>query len=435
MDKLIIRGGKSLNGNVRVEGAKNSILCLIAACLLGNNNIYSFSNVPFLSDTMWTLKILNHIGCKIQCIKREKTIIIDNRCVSGWSIPVDMSSALRASILFMAPLLTKFGKVKLGFPGGCLIGKRPINLHIEALEEMGVSFIFNQDTIEAYIKNDDQRLVGIDIDIKDSVGASEQIIIAATMAKGTTIIRNCSRDPEVIDMIYFLIKMGANISWEDISTVKIVGVETLLHHDNNILEHELIPDRMETGTFMMAAAVTKGNIFIENAVYNHNETVISHLQQMGVSIVQEGKGIRVIGNDYILPLNISTKAYPGFPTDVQQPMTIVQLMAQGTSVMKETLFEDRFTHMEELKQLNAQYSVSQDGKELSIYGPIKLNHCGAHMKGKDLRGTTALILCSLLCHGVSSISNLEYLDRGYYQFHRKLKSLGADIERIKVVSE
>ncbi|KAF2071640.1 hypothetical protein CYY_007048 [Polysphondylium violaceum] len=431
MEKLIIKGGKSLNGTVKVDGAKNSVLCLVAAALLGND-VYRFSNTPFLLDTFNTIKILQHLGVKIESDINDKTITIDSSGLDGWSIPFEYSCTLRASVLFMAPLLVRFGKVKIGYPGGCKIGKRPINYHVSALEAMGAVVTFSGDgvedgIIEAHLTND--RFLAADVDLKSSVGASQQIIMAATMARGNTIIRNCAKDPEVVDMTNFLIKMGARISWRDETTLLIQGVEML--SSVGLLEHEIIPDRIETSTFMIAAAITRGNIFIENGVYHHNETTISHLKQMGVTIIQERKGIHVLGkssSDTLSPLNVTTLAYPGFPTDIQQPMTIIQLMAQGKSVVKETLYENRFKHMDELKKMNAQFSVSSDGTELVIYGGNKLT--GTQVVAQDLRGCSALVLAALISEGVTIVSNLEYLDRGYYQFHTKLCSLGADIQRI-----
>lgn len=419
MEKIVVRGGKHLTGTVKVEGAKNAVLPILAATILASKGQSKLTNVPILSDVFTINEVLSHLNLTVDFNETEKEITLDATKELHYEAPFEYVSKMRASIVVMGPLLARLGHAKVALPGGCAIGTRPIDLHLKGFEAMGAEVHIENGYIEAFA--DQLKGAHIYLDFP-SVGATQNIMMAATLAKGTTTIENVAREPEIVDLANFLNRMGAKVVGAGTESIRIEGVTELTG-----TEHSIIPDRIEAGTFMIAAAVTKGNIFIEDAVAEHNKPLISKLKEMGVQFKDEDNGLRVIGPDKLKATDVKTMPHPGFPTDMQAQMTIAQVFAEGTSTMKETVFENRYMHMEELRRMNAEFKI--EGQTLVIYGPSVLQ--GAEVAATDLRAAAALIIAGLVSKGYTRVTHLEYLDRGYYEFHKKLQALGADVERIE----
>lgn len=418
MEKIIVRGGKRLEGTVKVEGAKNAVLPILAATILASVGESKLTNVPTLSDVFTINEVLHHLNLDINFSEKNKEVVVNATHELNFEAPFEYVSKMRASIVVMGPLLARLGHAKVALPGGCAIGTRPIDLHLKGFEAMGARVHIENGFIEAFA--DELKGARIYLDFP-SVGATQNIMMAATLAKGTTVIENVAREPEIVDLANFLNRMGAKVIGAGTETIRIEGVEVLTG-----TEHGIIPDRIEAGTFMVAAAMTKGNIFIEDAVAEHNKPLISKLKEMNVLITEEENGMRVIGPEKLKATDVKTMPHPGFPTDMQAQMTAVQLLAEGTSTMTETVFENRYMHMEELRRMNANFKV--EGPSLVMYGPTKLQ--GAEVAATDLRAAAALILSGLCAEGYTRVTHLEYLDRGYFEFHKKLQALGADVERV-----
>lgn len=418
MKKMIIRGGKRLEGTVKVEGAKNAVLPILAASILASKGQSKLSNVPILSDVFTINEVLHHLNLTVDFNETNKEITLDASGELNFEAPFEYVSKMRASIVVMGPLLARLGHAKVALPGGCAIGTRPIDLHLKGFEAMGARVHIENGYIEAFADTLKGARIYLDF---PSVGATQNIMMAATLAEGTTTIENVAREPEIVDLANFLNRMGAKVFGAGTETIRIEGVETLVGTD-----HSIIPDRIEAGTFMVAAATTKGNIFIEDAVSEHNKPLISKLTEMGVQFIEEKNGLRVIGPEKLKATDVKTMPHPGFPTDMQAQITIAQVAAEGTSTMKETVFENRYMHMEELRKMNGSFTV--ENQTLVIYGPAKLQ--GAEVAATDLRAAAALIIAGMIAEGYTRVTHLEYLDRGYYEFHKKLQKLGADIERI-----
>ncbi|WP_407370996.1 UDP-N-acetylglucosamine 1-carboxyvinyltransferase [Carnobacterium sp.] len=419
MEKIVVRGGKHLAGTVKVEGAKNAVLPILAASILASKGQSKLTNVPILSDVFTINEVLSHLNLTVDFNETEKEITLDATKELHYEAPFEYVSKMRASIVVMGPLLARLGHAKVALPGGCAIGTRPIDLHLKGFEAMGAEVHIENGYIEAFA--DQLKGAHIYLDFP-SVGATQNIMMAATLAKGTTTIENVAREPEIVDLANFLNRMGAKVVGAGTESIRIEGVTELTG-----TEHSIIPDRIEAGTFMIAAAVTKGNIFIEDAVAEHNKPLISKLKEMGVQFKYEDNGLRVIGPHKLKATDVKTMPHPGFPTDMQAQMTIAQVFAEGTSTMKETVFENRYMHMEELRRMNAEFKI--EGQSLVIYGPSELQ--GAEVAATDLRAAAALIIAGLVSKGYTRVTHLEYLDRGYYEFHKKLQALGADVERIE----
>lgn len=417
MEKIIVSGGNVLNGEVEVEGAKNAALPILAATILASKGKSDLSNVPLLSDIYTMKSVLSYLNVDISFDEEKKEMTLDASSKLKEETPFDFMSKMRASIVVMGPLLARNGYAKVALPGGCAIGTRPIDLHLKGFEAMGVEVHIEKGYIEASA----EQLRGAHIYLDfPSVGATQNIMMAATLAEGTTVIENVAREPEIVDLANFLNRMGAKVIGAGTETIRIEGVESLTG-----INHMIIPDRIESGTFMVAAALTKGNVLIKNAVAEHNKPLVSKLREMGVTFIEERNGLRVMGPEQLKATDVKTMPHPGFPTDMQAQMTIAQLHATGTSVMRETVFENRFMHMEELRKMNAEFKI--DGQSLMIKGGVQLQ--GAEVASSDLRASAALILAGLVSKGYTRVTNLNHLDRGYYKFHEKLKGLGADIER------
>lgn len=422
MEKIIVRGGRRLEGEVEIEGAKNAVLPILAAAILPTKGRTVLTNVPILSDVYTMNNVIRFLNVEVGMDEASKTIELDATGKLSYEAPFKYVSKMRASIVVLGPLLARLNHAKVAMPGGCAIGSRPIDLHLKGLEALGAKIKRH----DGYIEASTDGLVGANIYLDfPSVGATQNIMMAATLAKGTTVIENVAREPEIVDLANILNKMGANVKGAGTETIKIVGVEEL--HGT---EHAIIQDRIEAGTFMVAAALTKGNVLIKDAIAEHNIPLISKLEEMGVTVKEEARGIRIIGPDKLKPVVVKTLPHPGFPTDMQPQVSILQLAASGTSLLTETVFENRFMHLEELRRMNADFKV--EGNTVILYGPTDFN--GAEVAATDLRAAAALILAGLVAKNITQVTHLQYLDRGYYHFHQKLAALGAEIKRINDVT-
>ena len=418
MEKIIVHGGNRLSGVVHIEGAKNAVLPILAASILAQDGITHLANVPVLSDVYTMNKVLRFLNLKVDFDEAKREVTIDATKQVSSEAPFEYVSKMRASIVVMGPLLARLGHARVALPGGGAIGTRPIDLHLKGLEALGARIEQHDGYIEAFA----DRLQGAHIYLDfPSVGATQNILMAACLAKGTTVIDNVAREPEIVDLANILNKMGANVRGAGTETIRVDGVDQM-----HGAEHSVVQDRIEAGTFMVGAALTHGNVLIQDGIVEHNKPLISKLQEMGVQVTEEAAGIRVIGPDRLQPTDVKTLPYPGFPTDMQPQMTILQLAAEGTSTMTETVFENRFMHLEELRRMNAQYQVN--GRTVVMHGPTDFN--GAEVAATDLRAAAALVLAGLVADGYTQVTNLKYLDRGYYDFHKKLAALGAEVKRV-----
>ncbi len=419
MEQIIVHGGNTkLEGTVKIEGAKNAVLPILAATLLAEEGVTTLKNVPILSDVFTMNQVIKHLNVAIAFDEDANEVTIDATQPLGIEANYEYVSKMRASIVVMGPLLARNGHAKVAMPGGCAIGKRPIDLHLKGFQALGAKIIQKNGYIEAIA----DELIGNTIYLDfPSVGATQNIMMAAVRAKGTTIIENVAREPEIVDLANILNKMGANVIGAGTETMRIEGVDKL-----HAVEHSIVQDRIEAGTFMVAAAMTEGNVLIEEAISEHNRPLISKLTEMGAIIEEEENGIRVIGPKHLKPTDVKTMPHPGFPTDMQAQMTAIQMFAEGTSIVTETVFENRYQHLEEMRRMNADLKI--DGNIAVINGGNELQ--GAAVEATDLRAAAALILVGLRANGITRVSNLKYLDRGYYEFHKKLQKLGANVERV-----
>ena len=422
MEEIIVRGGKQLEGTVHIEGAKNAVLPILAATLLAEEGTSTLSNVPILSDVFTMNQVIRYLNTDVEFNEEAKEIKVNATRQLNVEAPYEYVSKMRASIVVMGPLLARNGHAKVAMPGGCAIGKRPIDLHLKGFQALGAKIIQKNGYIEAIA----DELVGDTIYLDfPSVGATQNIMMAAVKAKGTTVIENVAREPEIVDLANFLNKMGASIHGAGTETMRIEGVDHL-----HAVSHPIVQDRIEAGTFMVAAAMTEGNVLIDGAIPEHNRPLISKLIEMGVKITEENDGLRVIGPKALKATDIKTMPHPGFPTDMQAQMTAIQLVADGVSTTTETVFENRFQHLEEMRRMNAQVKI--DNNVALIKGASQLQ--GAEVYATDLRAAAALVLAGLRANGITRVRNLKYLDRGYYQFPKKLQQLGADVERVDTES-
>ena len=419
MEQIIVHGGNTkLEGTVKIEGAKNAVLPILAATLLAEEGVTTLKNVPILSDVFTMNQVIKHLNVAIDFDEDANEVTIDATQPLGIEANYEYVSKMRASIVVMGPLLARNGHAKVAMPGGCAIGKRPIDLHLKGFQALGAKIIQKNGYIEAIA----DELIGNTFYLDfPSVGATQNIMMAAVRAKGTTIIENVAREPEIVDLANILNKMGANVIGAGTETMRIEGVDKL-----HAVEHSIVQDRIEAGTFMVAAAMTEGNVLIEEAISEHNRPLISKLTEMGAIIEEEENGIRVIGPKHLKPTDVKTMPHPGFPTDMQAQMTAIQMFAEGTSIVTETVFENRYQHLEEMRRMNADLKI--DGNIAVINGGNELQ--GAAVEATDLRAAAALILVGLRANGITRVSNLKYLDRGYYEFHKKLQKLGANVERV-----
>ncbi len=422
MEKIIVRGGNRLSGSVQIEGAKNAVLPVIAASLLASDGKSVIRDVPALSDVYTINEVLRYLNADVEFT--DNVVTIDASRVLKDEAPFEYVRKMRASVLVMGSLLARNGRARVALPGGCAIGSRPIDQHLKGFEAMGAEVKVGNGFIDARVKG---RLVGARIYLDfPSVGATENIMMAATLAKGTTVIENAAKEPEIVDLANFLNKMGAKVKGAGTGTIRIEGVSSLRGAD-----HTVIPDRIEAGTFMVAAAITGGNVLIKGAVAEHLTSLIAKMEEMGVIFIEEKEGIRVIGPEELKATDIKTMPYPGFPTDMQSQIMALLLRANGTSMITETVFENRFMHVEEFRRMNADIKI--EGRSVILNGPTNLQ--GAEVAATDLRAAAALVLAGLTAEGITRVTELYHLDRGYVDFHKKLQALGADIERVEVASE
>ncbi|MET3697110.1 UDP-N-acetylglucosamine 1-carboxyvinyltransferase [Bacillus oleivorans] len=422
MEKIIVRGGNRLEGIVKVEGAKNAVLPVIAASLLASDGKSVIRDVPALSDVYTISEVLRYIGADVSI--REGVVEVDASRELIEEAPFEYVRKMRASVLVMGSLLARNGRARVALPGGCAIGSRPIDQHLKGFEAMGAVVKVGNGFIDAEVNG---KLKGAKVYLDfPSVGATENIMMAATLAEGTTVIENCAKEPEIVDLANFLNKMGAGVKGAGTGTIKIEGVPRLYG-----TEHAIIPDRIEAGTFMVAAAITRGNVLVRGAVPEHLTSLVAKLEEMGVTIKEENDGIRVIGPDKLKAVDIKTMPHPGFPTDMQSQMMALLLCAQGSSMITETVFENRFMHVEEFRRMNADIKI--EGRSVIMNGPCELQ--GAEVAATDLRAAAALILAGLRADGMTRVTELKHLDRGYVNFHGKLAMLGADIERVSEADE
>ena len=415
-EHLLVRGGKALKGQVSISGAKNAILPIMAASLLSDGDII-LNEVPDLEDINVMAEALEILGAKV---KREgKMLIINGRGVNNCELPESVSRRMRASNLVMGALLGRLHEARVAYPGGCAIGSRPMDLHIKGFKSLGYEISEGCGFLHGKLRHAQGREIMLDV---PSVGATENIMMAAVMAPGYTVIRNAAREPEIVDLQNFINRMGARIKGAGLDTIRIEGVVKL-----GGVEHTVIPDRIEAGTFMVAAAISHCDIWVENVVVEHLQPVISKLTEVGVEILPWAGGLRLIGNKSYRPTDIKTMPYPGFPTDMQAQMMSLLATVPGTSVMVETIFENRFMHVQELRRMGADIKI--EGRVAIIKGG---QYEGATVESTDLRAGAALILAGLAAHGETKISKLEHIDRGYEKIHEKFKTLGAEIERIRL---
>lgn len=420
MEKIIVHGGNRLQGSVHIEGAKNAVLPILAASILAERDEMVLTNVPILSDVYTMNNVLKFLNLDVEFDEAHNTVRLNAAKKLSTQAPFEYVSKMRASIVVMGPLLARYGHARVAMPGGCAIGSRPVDLHLKGFEALGATI--NQQ--DGYIEAKADQLVGTNIYLDfPSVGATQNIMMAATLAKGTTVIENVACEPEIVDLANVLNKMGAKVRGAGTETIRVEGV-TALHGTT----HHVVQDRIEAGTFMVAAALTQGDILVRDAISEHNKPLISKLEEMGVTVIDEDAGVRVIGPKVLKPTNVKTMPHPGFPTDMQPQMSVLQLAAKGTSTLTETVFENRFMHLEELRRMNANFKI--EGRTVVLYGPTNFN--GAEVAATDLRAAAALVLAGLVANGYTQVTNLKYLDRGYYDFHKKLASLGAEIERVSV---
>ncbi|HIZ52877.1 MAG TPA: UDP-N-acetylglucosamine 1-carboxyvinyltransferase [Candidatus Enterococcus avicola] len=418
MEEIIVQGGNQLQGSVKIEGAKNAVLPILAATLLAEEGTTVLTNVPILSDVITMNQVIHYLNADVQFEQETNTVTINAEKPLEIEAPYEYVSEMRASIVVMGPLLARNGHAKVAMPGGCAIGKRPIDLHLKGFQALGAKIIQKDGYIEAIA----DELIGNNIYLDfPSVGATQNIMMAAVKAKGITVIDNVAREPEIVDLANVLNKMGAKIHGAGTETMRIEGVEQLVG-----VKHSIVQDRIEAGTFMVAAAMTQGNVLIEEGIMEHNRPLISKLIEMGAEITEEPAGIRVIGPKVIKPTDIKTLPHPGFPTDMQAQVTAIQALAQGVNMVNETVFENRFQHLEEMRRMNV--NVKIEGNIAIIEGNDAVQ--GTVVHATDLRAAAALILIGLRATGVTRVRNLQYLDRGYYKFHEKLQKLGANVERV-----
>jgi UDP-N-acetylglucosamine 1-carboxyvinyltransferase len=420
MEKIIIEGSHRLEGEVTISGAKNSALAILTAAILADSKC-TIKNLPDIRDVGYLKDLLLQMGAKVESSKN--TMTIDGSCINKHKIDNDLAKKMRASYYFLGALLCKFKNAEVPFPGGCDIGVRPIDLHIKGLEALGANIKISHGMIKATAT----ELVGTEIYLDfSSVGATINIMLAACMAKGITTIDNAAKEPYIVDTANFLNAMGAKIMGAGTDVIKIKGVKAL-----HGCEHTIIPDQMEAGTFMAAAVATQGDVLIKNIIPTHLEALSAKLREMGVEVTENADSIRVKSNGRMKAVNIKTLPYPGFPTDMQQPMSVLLALSEGTAIITESIFESRFKYLDELKRMGAKINV--EGRVAVIEGIKQLS--GAPVFATDLRAGAAMVVAGLAAEGQTEISNIEHIDRGYEKLEEKLIKLGAKIHRVNVAEE
>ena len=418
MDKLIINGMVPLNGEVSVSGAKNAVLPMLCASVMASNTCVTLKNIPHLHDVTTTVRLLRQMGVSVT-LDDKMNIELDPSTIKNYYAPYDLVKTMRSSILVLGPLLAKFGNAKVSLPGGCAIGSRPVEMHLDALEKMGAKINIQN----GYISAKSQKLVGSNIIFpKTTVTGTENILMASTLADGKTVISNAAREPEVVDLANFLNQMGASIRGHGTDTIEITGVSELKG-----ISYSALPDRIETGTFLVAAAITGGKIVVKNTISSHVDIIIQKLKQAGAEISTTSTTITLdMKGKRPKPVNIETGAYPLFPTDMQAQLTALNTLADGTSVIKENIFENRFMHVQEMTRMGADIRLEQNCAIISGIDEL----IGASVMATDLRASASLILVGLAANGTTEIERIYHIDRGYDCIEEKLRQLGADISRV-----
>lgn len=418
MEKLVIHGGKPLNGRIRVSSAKNAVLPIIAATMLASTPS-RLLEVPHLEDVHTICEVISSLGVKVTVDDKKQEIIFDAATLTATEAPYELVRRMRASFLVMGPLLARCGEARISLPGGCAIGSRPIDLHLKAFEALGATIEMGDGYVHAKAPN---GLKGNQVYLDfPSVGATENVIMAASMAEGKTVIENAAEEPEIVDLVTYLNSMGANIRGAGTNIIRIQGVPELKG-----AVHTVIPDRIEAGTYLIAAAMAGGDVYVENALSEHLKPVVAKLKEAGVMVEEHIDGIRVVSNGTLKAADIKTLPYPGFPTDMQAQFMALTTIAKGTSTVMETVFENRFMHVDELKKMGAQIRIED---RRAIVDGIKRLH-GAEVRATDLRAGAALVCAGLAADGETKVTQLSHIDRGYDDLVGKLKRLGADIVRV-----
>ena len=416
MEKLIIKGGRPLHGYVRVSSAKNAVLPIIVATLLPDSPS-TIIDAPHLEDVKTICSVIESLGGNI--LLRDNAMIFDTTTVDKTEASYELMSRMRASFLIMGPLLAKKRHAKIALPGGCMIGSRPIDLHLKAFEAMGAKVTVGNGYVEASVP---EGLKGATIYLDfPSVGATENILMAAAVADGKTVIENAAEEPEIVDLVTFLNSMGANIKGAGTNVIRVEGVKHLYG-----ASHTVIPDRIEAGTFIIAAAMAGGDVVVDNVLSEHLKPLLAKLGEAGVKVIKNIDSVRVISDGHIHSTDIKTLPYPGFPTDLQAQFMAMMTIGDGTSTVTETVFENRFMHVGELRRMGANIEV--EGRKAIVHGVPFLQ--GAFVRATDLRAGAALVLAGLAAHGVTEVGDLRHIDRGYDHLVEKLRGLGADIIRV-----
>ncbi|MCK5391035.1 MAG: UDP-N-acetylglucosamine 1-carboxyvinyltransferase [Deltaproteobacteria bacterium] len=417
MEKIIIEGGRKLEGEVAVSGAKNAVLPLMAACILteGKNTI---TNVPDLADVKTMVKLLEILGAEVEF---ENSILsIDSTNLDTWEAPYDLVKTMRASVLVLGPLTARFGRSRVSLPGGCAIGERPIDQHLKGLSILGAKIEIEEGYVDTIAKELRGGVIPFDV---STVTGTENLILSSVLAEGETVILNAACEPEVTDLANFLIEMGADIQGAGTDIITIEGVKKL----TPIKEYEVMPDRIEAGTFLIASVLTKGNILVKNCRFENMGALIGKLIEAGAEVTRENGGIRIKGNGEIKSIDFTTLPYPGFPTDMQAQMMTLMSIADGLSIITETIFPQRFLHTGELRRMGA--DIKLVGNSAVVRGVPSLS--GAPTMASDLRASASLVLAGLAGNGKTEVSRIYHLDRGYERLDRKLENLGARIWREK----
>jgi len=418
LQKIIINGGVKLKGEVKISGAKNAALPIMAASLLAQSECV-IHNVPKLMDVATMGKLISYLGAEVKGIEKNNTISINTKALVKYDAPYDLVKTMRASVLVLGPLIVRCGEAKISLPGGCAIGARPINLHLMGLEKMGAEIKLEH----GYVWLKAKRLKGakIYLDISTVTG-TENLMMAAALAKGVTVIENAACEPEVVDLANFLNKMGAKVSGAGRDVITIEGVDSLKG-----AEYSVMPDRIETGTYAAAAAITEGDVLLKNCIPKHLDAVISKLRETGAEVIEEADSMRVKRKGRLKASDAKTLPYPGFPTDMQAQFMALMSIAEGTSIITETIFENRFTHVSELKRMGADIKIQ--GNTAVVKGAARLS--GAPVMATDLRASASLIIAGIAAEGETEVSRIYHLDRGYEMIEEKMSALGAKIKRVQ----
>lgn len=419
MEKLIVKGGNRLVGTVKTSGAKNAVLPIIAASIMGVTPSH-FDEVPMLEDVRTISEVLKSLGIKVE--SKEKNVLdIDSTTINSYEPPCELMRNMRASFFIMGPLLARMGKARIHMPGGCAIGARPVDIHLKGFEALGVVLKQEDGFIEATTPN---GLKGATIYFDfPSVGATENVMMAAALAEGVTILENAAEEPEIVALANYLNKMGAKVRGAGTDVIRIEGVKELRGAD-----YTIIPDRIEAGTYMIAAAMTGGDVIVDNVLPEHQKPLIAKLREAGAIVEEDMDKVRVIGTGSLKGVSVKTLPYPGFPTDMQAQIMAMMVVSEGNSRVTETVFENRFMHVAELNRMGAKITTAD--RSANIEGPAKL--VGCDVRATDLRAGAAMILAGLVAEGETRIGDLFHIDRGYEDIVEKLRNLGADIERVDV---